>query len=125
METKSCGRCKAVKPYSKFNKDKNTPTGLRSQCKQCMKAERLRLKDHYKAFRDSEKGKEYYRNYRRANYDKVKALARNLCRSLEKQPCEVCGSSVKPEAHHDDYSKPLDVRWLCFDHHRQWHTEND
>lgn len=34
-------------------------------------------------------------------------------------PCEVCGA--KAEAHHDDYSKPLDVRWLCRRHHAQFH----
>lgn len=24
--------------------------------------------------------------------------------------------------HHDDYRKPLAVRWLCFRHHREFHT---
>ncbi len=39
---------------------------------------------------------------------------------LLRQPCEVCGES-KVDAHHDDYSKPLEVRWLCRLHHRQHH----
>ena len=38
---------------------------------------------------------------------------------LERLPCEVCGA--KAQAHHDDYSKPLDVRWLCKLHHEQVH----
>lgn len=38
---------------------------------------------------------------------------------IERKPCEICGE--KAEAHHDDYNKPLEVRWLCFKHHREWH----
>jgi hypothetical protein len=30
-----------------------------------------------------------------------------------------CSGDV--QAHHDDYSKPLDVRWLCRSHHRYEH----
>lgn len=40
--------------------------------------------------------------------------------SLVKQPCEVCASPVV-EAHHDDYTKPLQVRWLCREHHVKEH----
>ena len=35
--------------------------------------------------------------------------------------CEVCGDP-KTEAHHYDYSKKLDVRWFCGNHHREEHT---
>lgn len=41
---------------------------------------------------------------------------------LVRQPCEACGA--KAQAHHDDYGKPLDVRWLCPTHHAEWHKHN-
>jgi len=37
-------------------------------------------------------------------------------------PCEVCGTNKNIEGHHDDYSKPLSVRWLCRRHHAQHHA---
>ena len=40
-------------------------------------------------------------------------------RKLVKRPCEMCGADA--QAHHEDYSKPLEVRWLCPVHHRQRH----
>lgn len=40
---------------------------------------------------------------------------------LIKQPCKVCGES-KVFAHHVDYSKPLEVEWLCRKHHREVHN---
>lgn len=41
---------------------------------------------------------------------------------IHKKPCEVCGD-VKSEGHHDNYSRPLDVLWLCSKHHKQRHKE--
>lgn len=38
---------------------------------------------------------------------------------LVRQPCEKCGSTHRVHAHHDDYSKPLEVRWLCPEHHAE------
>jgi hypothetical protein len=39
---------------------------------------------------------------------------------LIRKPCEVC-AELKVEAHHDDYTKPYDVRWLCGKHHKEHH----
>lgn len=51
------------------------------------------------------------------------AVAKGLEKGLlTKSPCQVCGEE-KTQAHHDDYKKPLDVRWLCIKHHNEWHMK--
>jgi hypothetical protein len=40
---------------------------------------------------------------------------------LVRKPCEVCGNE-KADGHHTDYSRPLEVRWLCRSHHRKEHA---
>lgn len=52
-----------------------------------------------------------------ARYEAYKAIQRG---DLVRQPCEVCGIG-STQAHHPDYSKPLDVNWLCVNHHRLEH----
>jgi hypothetical protein len=51
----------------------------------------------------------------------VRTIIGNALRDgrIVKVPCEICGNP-KSQAHHDDYSKPLEVRWLCFTHHREF-----
>lgn len=41
---------------------------------------------------------------------------------LKKQPCAICGE-LKVQAHHEDYSKPLEVVWLCNKHHKEKHGQ--
>jgi ribosomal protein S27AE len=41
---------------------------------------------------------------------------------LSKKNCEICGNE-NSMAHHDDYFKPLEVRWLCNYHHTEWHRK--
>lgn len=51
----------------------------------------------------------------------ARAQVRNAIRDgrLQRQPCEACGK--KAQAHHDDYTKPLEVRWLCPRDHSDHH----
>jgi hypothetical protein len=53
----------------------------------------------------------------------VRSLTRAYIKSgkLIKQPCEECGEKRNVEAHHDDYSRPFDIRWLCKFHHMEHH----
>ena len=67
---------------------------------------------------------EYSRQWRSRNTEKYKAhmIVKSAIRngSLSKCGCRVCGSLLS-QAHHDDYSRPLDVVWLCPLHHAQIH----
>lgn len=39
--------------------------------------------------------------------------------------CSRCNSTVKIEGHHEDYSKPLEIIWLCESCHQEHHKYND
>jgi len=52
------------------------------------------------------------------------ALASALKRGLvARLPCEVCGDP-KTDGHHPDYSRPMDVVWLCRRHHKAAHAKS-
>lgn len=38
---------------------------------------------------------------------------------LRPSRCDECGHKSEVEGHHEDYHRPLAVRWLCFDCHRE------
>lgn len=40
---------------------------------------------------------------------------------VKRMPCRVCGSE-RTDGHHTDYSKPLNVQWLCKLHHMEAHS---
>ena len=77
---------------------------------------------------DSGKKKTNERIKRYRNKNKHKESARRKVRyairtgKMSRDPCEVCGDP-KSHAHHDDYSKPLNVRFLCQKHHYEVHKD--
>lgn len=74
----------------------------------------------------------YMREWRRGrdltDEQKVKGSARAKARVYEKRgkitkkPCEKCGD-LNSQKHHEDYSKPLDVTWLCRKCHLAHHDD--
>ena len=143
---KFCPDCSTEKPASEFYADRSRADGLWNRCKACERARRkqphirsahnahnrawdARNPERRKAMvadwmrRNRDKMNEYFARWRRANLTKAAAHAkvhRAIKRGLlTRLPCEVCGQ--KAHAHHEDYSKPLAVRWLCKLHHKAVH----
>ena len=48
---------------------------------------------------------------RRAHGEYQKAI--NSGALVRPTECSDCGANCVPHGHHDDYSRPLEVRWLC------------
>ncbi len=137
---KECFKCHKIKDINQFYIHKEMADGHLGKCKSCAKKD---VKDRYndpearkrineyerRRFQIPERKKKTleYQKTRRAKY-KGKNLARSKVRTavrngtLIKHPCEICGN-VNSQAHHDDYRKPLVVRWLCFKHHREHHGQ--
>lgn len=115
---KKCCNCHQEKLFDLFHLDKTSPSGYSSYCKSCKKE-----KDA-KYYKYTEKEKDRKTNYRLKFPQRKNAQAKvyQALKSgkLTKQPCFICGE--KSEAHHPDYSRPLDVVWLCSSHHRQTHN---
>jgi len=52
------------------------------------------------------------------------ALVRpDKCESCGAQPGAIRGGNPGIVGHHADYNAPLDVDWLCFACHKQWHAK--
>lgn len=138
MPKKKCFKCKKLKQISLFYKHKEMNDGHLGKCKSCTKkdvSENYRKNRAYyaeyerKRFQDPKRKKkalEYQRKRRKENPDRYHAVTAvsNAIRDgrLIKLFCEVCGDK-KSQAHHDDYRKPLNVRWLCRKHHLEVHEK--
>lgn len=131
---KKCFQCKESKPLDQFYSNPSMKDGRVNKCKECtiagVKRNREENLEYYRAY-DRRRGNRqpagYQREYRKKYPNKAKAH-RKVAYAIRKgnlfsEPCAECGSE-DTHAHHDDYAKPLNVRWLCAAHHRQWHVEN-
>ena len=131
---KKCFKCGCEKPLTEFYKHAQMKDGHVNKCKDCNKADvkkhRSENLDRIRAYdraRGNRQDYEYTKEYRKRfpNKSRAHSMVNNAIRGkkLFRKPCETCGEE-KVTAHHDDYLEPLNVRWLCYAHHSQWHAEN-
>lgn len=138
---KICSQCGAGKDAAEFYK------GF-GKCKPCVREnvrKNRREKREYYQHYDRERSKLPHRleankirarlvgwrpskPWRQKNMEKYKAhLAVNSAIKggtlIRPNSCEKCGGTYMLNAHHDDYSKPLDVMWLCKWCHGARHRE--
>lgn len=119
---KTCRVCGALKPRSEFHAHNSSKDGRRGDCRACRCA-RQQAYARTDAGRDVQHRADKIRHMR---FPQRRSARTALYRAIETglltpQPCIVCGA--KAEAHHPDYSAPLDVVWLCRTHHMQIHKE--
>lgn len=131
-----CIECAAEKPSGEFYAHPQMANGHVNVCKDCHKMRmrvRRRTNPSVQEY-DRARAKTPDRKERHAAYEKVwrdrnplayKAhyLCTNAVRDgrLKRLPCEFCGRE-DVHAHHKDYSKPLDVIWLCPKCHHRLHA---
>lgn len=117
MKGRECTVCGIYKTIENFYKSEVTA---------CIPCKRERAK----RYRTSEKGLKSAREYARTRYRKhrIQHLARSTAKYAVKSGkiikpklCSSCGEKRKLDAHHEDYSKPLDVIWLCDVCHKHQH----
>jgi hypothetical protein len=143
---KKCFKCNQLFNLSEFYKHSKMPDGHLNKCKSCTKldvenrrkeksndidwvlSERKRHREKSKRYRELgiiSKNNASQKKWALNNLEKKQA--HQLLRSalelgkLHRHPCFICGN--KAQAHHDDYSKPLDVVWVCSKHHGEIHVK--
>lgn len=149
--TKVCSKCHQEKSVSEFYFRRDRSRYI-SPCKSCTLLQRkeyyalhsvqIRARiqvyqaSHIEAHRSSSRAhyrrtastrRERLRCYKKRNPERVlahKIVYRALRDgTLLSGPCVLCGA-LQSEAHHPDYSKPLEVVWLCRSCHRKLHAKD-
>jgi len=85
-------------------------------------------KKYNKEYRQSEISKEAREKYCQKNPERIKSRsavshAIRDGKLVRPETCSKCGSPGFIEAHHEDYTKSLDVNWLCKECHIARHQE--
>jgi hypothetical protein len=136
---KKCITCGEGKELSEFYKHSAMADGHLNKCIGCCRAyarqrrlekpERVRSIDRNRSRKPARRSDAIVkqRDQRRRNPEKERArravsYAVKVGKLVRPEKC-ACGSDDRIEAHHEDYSRPLDVEWLCFRCHRTDHGQ--
>lgn len=135
--TKECRGCLQALPLESFYKHGRMLDGRLNYCRQCVKdrvsqhrqdnLEKVRAYDRTRGTKP-ERRQQLARLSERYMQDPVRRKAIRITwgairrgRLVRPDVCSACGETCKPEGHHDDYSEPLEVRWLCKPCHCRHH----
>jgi hypothetical protein len=114
---KTCFKCGAMKPLTSYYKHPMMADGHLGKCIPCTRDD---------VNKNRQEKAEYYKAYDRKRgfrvYDELKVKVRAATKKLDRKPCEFCGNP-KSDGHHDDYTKPTEIRWLCRKHHMEHHRK--
>lgn len=125
MLTKQCPKCREIKPISEFSKSGGTK--YHSHCKACVS---IYYRDWY-----SKHGRQRADDYAEIcwlwywlNRDKAKVkyiVKKAIEAGILKKPtgCEICGGEGRINGHHENYSYPLKVLWICSSCHKKIHND--
>lgn len=127
MNKYKCSKCKNFLPETELVKYSKTPKkgGGFYQYYRCNPCNTEKMREYYKTEEGRKKVSQAV--YRSVDKLRNKQNARSLLNwylkkgKISKVQC-YCGNK-KTEAHHPDYSKPLEVIWLCRKHHSLLHRE--
>jgi hypothetical protein len=122
---KECSKCK--KAYGAFKKsgildfffnDNSRADGFSNNCKNCYKekeSKRIRTNRYAHTKRSTLRYPEKHEARIKLNN------AVRVGKIIKSSHCQHCGEETKTQGHHVDYSKPLDVLWLCPKCHGRQH----
>lgn len=132
-----CSRCNLEKPKNLFNRSSRHASGFCTWCKPCESERKnkwlienpTKAKEYANRHREKHKDTIYSKNYAREkikHHEKLAkmAVARAIKRGdlVRPEACDKCSKICKPEGHHFDYTKRLDVMWLCKSCHAREHV---